>query len=245
MRVLLLAAGYGTRLYPLTEKVPKALLKVKDATLLDCIIRKVTSLGDSVAVDATVLISNNKFYSDFVAWKERGNHKLEIINDGSNSPAEKLGAIGDIHFAVSKFPEDDWLIVGTDNFFDWELGDFTVYAQQHRPYVTVGVYKVKALPDASRFGVVELDAQGRIVEFIEKPPRPARTTVAVCIYFFPKESLGNLDVFLRQMETADAAGKYIEWLVTRTSVYGQIASGRWLDVGTRSALQEAEKIGEV
>lgn len=242
MRILLLAAGYGTRLYPLTRYVPKALLSVGGKPFINTIIDKLKPLIERFSADEIIIVSNNKFYKKFVSWKKEYKAKVKIINDGSNSPRNRLGAIGDICFSLNGRKKDDWLILGSDNFFDWDLVDFVNFSLKKSPYSCVGIYKLSKLSLAKHFGVVKTDREKRIKYFAEKPKNPESGKVATCIYFFPKESLSYLNDFLKETDKPDASGKYIEWLIGQSRVYGYSFKGRWIDIGHKSNLIEVERI---
>lgn len=242
MRVLILAAGYGTRLYPMTIDLPKALIPLKGLTILDLILDKVNNLKSGGCVNGITIVSNNRFYEIFIEWKNKAKHDVEILNDGSNNPNDRLGAIGDMDFAISKYPADDWLIIGSDNFFDWQLNDFIDFSNQGRPRSSVGVYALANRDQAKRFGVVDLNDQGRVVEFSEKPKNPVSNKIAVCIYFFPKESLSDLKKFINESSSCDLSGRYIEWLTKKDKVNGYLFKGKWVDIGSKDSLAEAENI---
>ena len=166
MKTLILAAGYGTRLYPLTENTAKALLSLGEQTLIDVVIDKLCASG---ADDISVL-SNQRFFNDFTDWSKTKDIDIELISDGSESPESMLGAIGDLNFFLNQTSfSGDLLIIGSDNLFSWQLNDFLAYAKNKNASV-VGVYdmKDKSLV-AKRFGVVEKDKNDRIVTFEEKP----------------------------------------------------------------------------
>jgi len=242
MRVLILAAGYGTRLYPMTVDLPKALIPLKRRVILDIILEKINNLKSQYSVDSISVVSNNRFYKRFLEWKTQVSADVEILNDGSNEPSDRLGAIGDINFAISKYPDQDWLVLGSDNLFDWQLNDFVDFSQQAKPRSSVGVYSLGDKEQAKRFGVVELNDQGRVVKFAEKPQDPQSDKIAVCIYFFPKESLADLKKFMNESSSHDLSGKYIEWLANKDKVDGYLFNGKWVDIGSKDSLAKAENI---
>lgn len=240
MRVLILAAGYGTRLYPLTLNVPKSLVSVCNKPLVNFLIEKLDNLERKFSIEAVTIVSNNKFYKYFLEWKKKYNINAEIVNDGSNSPEDRLGAVKDIKFAIGG-KKDDWLVLGGDNLFGDDLIEFCKFSYDKNPSPCIGLYDVKEKKLASRYGVVKIDSKKRIVKFAEKPKRPLSTLIATCIYFFPKESLNSLDSFLSSESNTDAAGKYICWLSKKTKVYGYTLKGNWLDIGHKDSLIEAER----
>lgn len=242
MKVIILAAGYGTRLYPLTLELPKSLIPVNNKPVINFSIDKVSNLRKKIAIDEVKVVSNNKFYKDFLRWKE--DYKIEgvqIINDGSNTPCERLGAIKDIKFAIDKSKKDDWLIIGGDNLFEDDLVDFLKFAVEKKPFVSVGLYEVFSKKEACRFGVVRLNEEQQLIELKEKPKIPFSTLIATCLYFLPQDSLDFLEKFIQEEDGVDAAGKYISWLIKQFKVFGYKLNGRWIDIGHYDALKEAER----
>ncbi|MDD5195991.1 MAG: nucleotidyltransferase family protein [Candidatus Omnitrophica bacterium] len=239
MRILILAAGYGTRLYPLTLNAPKPLIPINGKPVINFLLDKVKNF-DSRCVKEIKVVCNGKFYKKFLRWKKNYGNKIKIVNDGSNSPEERLGAIKDIKFGIGAV-KDDWLILGGDNLFEDPLSDFLKFSEKVEAHPVIGVHKLKSKKLASRFGVVVMNKDGRIEEFLEKPKEPPTNLVASCIYYFPKESLDFLDTFLAINANADASGQYIAWLIRQVNVFGYVLKGDWLDIGHYDALRLAEK----
>ena len=117
MKAILLAAGYATRLYPLTENFPKALLPIGGRPIADYILDQIDALPD---VDQIYVLSNHKYAGAFADWaKDHAlKHKLTVVDDGTANAETRLGAIGDIWFAIEKMHiDDDLLVVAGDNYF--------------------------------------------------------------------------------------------------------------------------------
>jgi glucose-1-phosphate thymidylyltransferase len=240
MRILILAAGYGTRLYPLTNMVAKPLVEINGVPMLNFLIDKINRLKTKVTIEEVRIVANNKFYDSFLRWQEKYDVAATIVNDGSNSPDDRLGAIGDISFGI-KGVADDWLIMGGDNLFEDSLEGFIDFSLRNRPAPSVGVYDVKNKEVASRCGVVKLSGDGSIIDFEEKPEIPSSTLVASCVYFFPRESFYLFQEFIDKNSNVDASGKYIEWLSRKQKAFGYALQGRWIDIGHIEALKEAER----
>ncbi|MDP2652627.1 MAG: nucleotidyltransferase family protein [Candidatus Omnitrophota bacterium] len=244
MKILVLAAGYGTRLYPLVTDTPKPLLKVSGKPLIDYILDHVQELP---GLNEVLVVTNNKFYLDFQAWakgkREQGFPvKVSVINDGTMTPEDRLGSVGDIHFALEKHPfQDDLLVVGGDNLFDFNLAEYLDFARKNSPAVSIGVYDIGDISKANKFGVVNLAGDGKVDLFEEKPPQPKSSLIAMCFYHFPRESLGLIGKYMSKSGKADNAGHYIQWLVKENAVYGFKFRGRWYDIGSIEAYQEAQK----
>ncbi|MCA9401221.1 MAG: nucleotidyltransferase family protein [Candidatus Omnitrophica bacterium] len=241
MKVLILAAGYGTRLKEIAKDLPKPLLPVNDKPLMEYIIERVEHINE---LNEIIVVTNNKFYSQFNDWAQsmRYDVPINVINDGSNSPEERLGSIGDIHFALKHAGiDEDLLIVGGDNLFDFDLKSYSEFAQVHRDSVTIGVFDIHNLEEAKLFGVVALDESQKITSFEEKPLRPKSSLIAMCFYYLPHTTFELMDNYLNSTEKTDKAGDYIKWLCQKIDVYGFKFSGKWYDIGSIEAYQDAQQ----
>lgn len=241
MTALILAGGYGTRLAELGKNTPKPLLKIQNRYLLDYILEKIKPLKD---VEKIVLVTNNRFYGIFQQWaKEQSGYAcpIRIVNDGTNTPEDRLGSIGDIDFVIRQENlRDDLLVVGGDNLFEGSLESYVQFSRGKAPAVTIGVYDVRSLEDARRFGVAGIDARGRINFFEEKPVKPRSTLIAMCLYYLPKKSLGLIADYLLESGKSDTAGDYIRWLYQKIDVYGFPFLGKWYDIGSVESYREAQ-----
>ena len=242
MKVLILAAGYGTRLYPLVQDTAKPLLKVADKPLIDYTLDKLQKFS---GLSQVLVVTNDKFFKIFKDWAEA--HKkypigIKVVNDGTKTPEERLGSIGDIHYVIQQeHIADDLLVVGGDNLFDYFLDDYIAFARQVSPRVTIGLYDIEDKKKAKIYGVVCVDGQNRITSFEEKPVSPKSSLIGMCLYYFPKKSLGLISDYLRETQKADKAGDYINWLYQREDVYGFKFQGKWFDIGSIESLEEAQK----
>jgi len=237
---LILAAGYATRLYPLTREYPKSLLEVKGRPILDYIIDKLEAVDE---VSEIIIVTNSKFIANFRQWKKkvRAAKKLTLVDDLTKTNRDRLGAIGDIDFAVDKNRiKEDLLVVGGDNLFSGSLAKFLEFAAQKKPAATIGVYKLKELKDASRYGVVKLGSDNRVIHFEEKPKHPKSKLVAMCLYYIPSGHLSLINGYVKIRKKADATGNYIDWLKDRVETYGFIFRGFWYDIGDLKYLTAAK-----
>lgn len=240
MHIVILAAGYGTRLYPLTKRIAKPLVTVNNKPMINYLVDKIKNLADSFSVDEVRVVVNNKFYKSFLAWKKKYKVRVKILNDGSNSPDDRLGAIKDMKFAIGK-TKADWLVLGGDNLFQDDLIGFIKFAKKNKPHPSIGLYDVECKKMATRFGVVKLNKEKRISKFQEKPKKPLSTLAASCVYFFPEQSLYLFESFISNNESVDASGKYIAWLSKESKVFGYTLSGKWIDIGHFDSLKQAER----
>ena len=238
MKALILAAGYGTRLATVIKDTPKPLIPVGNRPLIDYVVDK---LQDIKVLSEIVVVSNNKFTPHFQQWAaSRKGLPIRIVNDGTNTPEERLGSVGDIRFVWQRESSlDDWLIIGGDNLFDGDLTRFMDFAISKTPAVTIGVYDIHDIQAATKFGVLAIDANRKVTSFQEKPEKPASSLITMCLYYFPKQTLVYLDEYLRESKAVDAAGSYIKWLSEKKNVYGFQFTGKWYDIGSIESLEEA------
>jgi glucose-1-phosphate thymidylyltransferase len=242
VKALILAAGYATRLYPLTKDTPKPLLKLHHRSILDYILERIEHVGD---VEQILIVTNNKFYNQFEDWlqpKLKGcPYRYKLITDGSNSVEDRLGAIGDIKLAIDKEEiQEDLLVVGGDNLFDFDLNQFVEFSSAQIPFHSICLY----LPnnnhtDLTQYGIAQITNDSRIQDFEEKPEFPKSNLISTCIYFFPKEKLRLVNEYLWQGNRNDTPGSYIHWLTENDRVYGKIFDGIWFDLGDFDSLTEA------
>lgn len=240
MRIIILAAGYGTRLYPITLSLPKPLICINNKPIINFLLDKTDDLKRYYPVKEIKIVTNNKFYRSLSDWKNKYKPAAEIINDGSNCPEDRLGAVKDIRFAVNGV-KDDWLVLGGDNLFEDDLLGFVEFAYKRKTFPCVGLYDLKNKKRASDYGVVKIDSLNRVIKFEEKPKDPESTLAATCVYFFPQDSLKLLDLFISEKKVNDASGEYIKWMGEKTEVYGYVFKRGWFDIGSKDALMEAER----
>ncbi len=216
MIALVLAAGYGTRMHPLTENTPKALLKIGERSILDSLLDKLAAPG--VQARQVVLVSNHRFAEAFQRWFAQrktatpppaagpsgrppkaellpaagaggGAIPWRVLDDGSTSDQDKLGSVGDLAFAIRQGRwEDDLLVFGSDNLFEESLEGFMEFARR-KGAVTLGATELPDRKKASLYGVLSVDAQQRITGFAEKPKDPPSSLVSTAVYFFPRTTL--------------------------------------------------------
>ncbi len=243
MKALILAAGYGTRLYPLVTDTPKPLLPVANKPLINHIVDKLKDLPD---LNELLVVTNQKFDQNFLQWAKETQKQfpapIRIVNDGTTAPENRLGSVGDIDFTIKTIStNDDLFVLGGDNLFDYQLNDFVVFAQAKKTAVTVGLYDIHNLKDATMYGVVELGANGKMLSFEEKPALPKSTLISMCCYYFPRETLAYLDEYKKTVGKMDKAGEYIRWLAQQKEVCGFKFSGKWYDIGSIESYQEAQE----
>ena len=234
---ILLAAGYATRLHPLTQDRPKALLPLGRGVMLDEVIATLPEVPD---LAKTVLVTNHRFAAQFTAWQRERQAPVQVVDDGTETADTRLGAIRDLELArQSGRAVGDLLVLGTDNLFRWPLARFVAQARRHQPHASVALWQAPSREAATQFGVVQQDATGRITQFVEKSPTPPSASVALCVYYFPEPMGGMMRRFISEGGNTDAPGHFVRWLSEHQPVYGIPMDGAWYDIGTLDAYQAA------
>jgi glucose-1-phosphate thymidylyltransferase len=234
MKALILAAGYATRLRPLTDTIPKQLLPVGGRPMVDWIVDKIREAG----IDDIHLVTNARFAGLFDAWAKAAG--VTVHDDGTTTNETRLGAIGDVRFVRNRTGwDDDLLVIAGDNLFDYSLADFTRFAAEKRASA-VAVYDVGDRELATQYGVIDLDADDRVVGFVEKPAEPPTTLCATATYLYAREHAGLVDAYLGEGNPPDQPGHFIAWLYHREPVYGFRIPGGWYDIGDADQLLEAD-----
>lgn len=231
MKALILAAGYATRLSPLTDDFPKGLLPVGGRPMVDWIVDSIRRAG----IDDVRLVTNARFAPLFDDWST-GNG-VAIVDDGTDSNETRLGAIGDIRFADL---DDDALIVAGDNLFDYDVGELVEFWRGKGSESAVAVHDVGDRELAKKYGIVEVAADDRIVGFVEKPDEPPSTLAATATYLYSRAHLELVDAYLAEGNNPDQPGNYVAWLHERRPVYAYRFAGGWYDIGDYDQLLEAD-----
>ncbi|HUI37426.1 MAG TPA: nucleotidyltransferase family protein [Gaiellaceae bacterium] len=239
MKALILAAGYATRLYPLTLDRPKALLPVGGKPMLDHLMEQLEQVE---GLDEVYVVTNSKFAEAFREWAAaRSGLPLRIIDDGTVDDDSKLGAIGDLDLTIREAElDDDLIVLAGDNLFSESIAPFPVFALR-KGGPALGVYDVGDLDTIRRYSVIELDDDDRVTRLEEKPERPRSTLAGIALYFYPRPALRYVREYLEDGNNPDQPGRLVQWLYPRTAVYGWRVPGRWFDVGSKETLAEADR----
>lgn len=237
MKCLILAAGYATRLYPLTENFPKPLLKVGDKTILDWLIDDMDTIGE---VDEYVVISNHKFANHFEEWASAKKQKITVVDDGTSTNETRLGAVKDIQFAVEKLAlDDDMLVIAGDNLLDFSLTKFITYAKEKNASCCMRYYE-KDEKKLLKSGIVTVDESDRVLEMTEKSPNPATHWACPAFYFYKKEDAKRVPQGIEEGCGVDAPGSFIAWLCKKTSVYAMEMPGSRYDIGNLESYEQVK-----
>lgn len=241
MKVIILAAGYSVRLQPLTLNTPKSLLPVGGRKIIDCIIDRLSTADNSAPI---YIVTNARFFGAFDSWAKASPHKrrITILNDGTTSNENRLGAIRDLELAISEESmDDDVLVIAGDNLFEFDLNRFLEFARSRPDGVSIALYDIGDLEQAKNFGVLKIDGNNRVIDFEEKPASPKSTLVSTGIYYFPKNKLPFIKEYVKMQSKLDAPGYYISWLSRTDKVYGFSFTEKWYDIGTLESYTKADR----
>ena len=238
MKCLILAAGYATRLYPLTENFPKPLLKVGEKTILDWLIDDIDTLG---MVDEYVVISNHKYAQHFDTWAKEKNQKITVVDDGTSTNETRLGAVKDIQFAIDKLNiDDEMLVIAGDNVLDFSLTKFIRYAKEKNTSCIMRYYEESEIK-LTKCGVVEIDDSDRIISMEEKPRQPKSHWCCPPFYYYTKEDARLVQKGIDSGCGTDAPGSYIAWLCSQTPVHAMEMPGKRFDIGNLESYQQVQE----
>ena len=242
MKAVLLCAGYATRLYPLTKDKPKPLLPIAgDKSMLEWLLDHLSKVPK---VDAVYLVTNDKFAGHFESWAKDKKFPwpLVTVNDKTTSNETRLGAIGDLNYVLTtqKIGAEDLIVLAGDNYFDFDLPFFVAQAEKKRPHGSIAVYDVGDRELAKQYGLVSRAADGKILEFFEKPKDPPTTLASCGIYWLPKETRVLLDRYIAGGHNADQPGHYMSWLAQTDGLYAVPLQGVWLDIGDLQSYEKAK-----
>lgn len=231
MKCVVLAAGYATRLYPLTENFPKPLLKVREKTILDWLL---DDLNNMVDISEFIIISNHKFIDFFKKWAQGVDYsdKITVLDDGSTANDNRLGAVKDIAFAIKECDiQDDFMVLAGDNLTDFSLKGFYEYFQEKKK-TCIMRHCEKSIEKLKRTGVVVLDEYEKVLSMEEKPDKPMSNWAVPPFYIYSKETAALITKAVNeQVCNVDAPGDFIAWLCENEDVYAYEMPGARYDVG--------------
>ena len=237
MKAIILAAGYATRLYPLTLNMPKALLPIGGKPIIDHIVAQMDTVEE---LDEIYVVSNDKFAGHFEEWAKTAVSRVPIIvlNDGTTDDSNKRGAIGDISFVIDEMKiDDDLMVIAGDNFFTYSLKDYVrFFREKDRDCVCVKVWEDES--QLSQFGIALLDWAGKVLDIEEKPAKPKSNTVVFAAYLYKKETVPMFAEYLAAGNKPDAPGNFPAWLYKKQDVYAYTFDGECYDVGTPESYHE-------
>lgn len=235
MKCLILAAGYATRLYPLTENFPKPLLDISGKTILDWLIDDIDTLGE---VDEYIVISNHKFAEHFEDWRQKKMQKITVLDDGTSTNETRLGAVCDIQFAINELSlDDDMLVIAGDNVLDFSLTEFIKYAKD-KGTSAIMRYHESRRECLAKSGVVLVDQSDLVISMEEKPENPKSEWCSPPFYFYTRGDAKRLPEAISSGCGTDAPGSLAAWLCRHTKIYAMEMPGKRYDIGNLESYKE-------
>jgi glucose-1-phosphate thymidylyltransferase len=239
MNAIVLAAGYATRLRPLTESFPKPLLPVGGRPMIDWIVERIEEVAD---LEGIHVVTNARYAADFARWADdRG---IQVHDDGTTSNEDRLGAIGDLRLTIedARLQGDDLLVIAGDNLFDYSLAEYVKWWHGRGEASAVAVRRIPDRELIKHYGVVTVDKDDRITSLVEKPQNPQGDLAATATYIFHHAHAARVQEYLEEGNSPDQPGRFLAWLVPRVPVYGYAFEGLWMDIGDRQQLLEADNL---
>ena len=243
MKCIVLAAGYATRLYPLTENQPKPLLEVAGKSILDHAMEKIDRVDD---INEVIIVTNDKFAGHFEEWKNSATYSksLTVVNDGTLTNDTRLGAIGDIQYVIDQLKiDDDLMIIAGDNLFEFELSDFASFFYE-KDSDCITTYHEASDAQLKRAGVIEIDGESRVLSFEEKPEQPKSSFCVPAFYLYQKDTLPFFQKYLEEGNNPDAPGHFVPYLIKHKAVHAFQFEGKRYDIGTLESYEAVQKIFE-
>lgn len=238
MICLILAAGYATRLYPLTENFPKPLLKVGEKTILDHLIDDIDTSGE---VSEYVVVSNHKYAEHFTRWARGKSVKVTVVDDMTETNETRLGAVRDIQFAIDALSLDgDMLVIAGDNVLDFSLTEFIAYAKDKGTSAVMRYFEEDA-KRLTRSGVLNIGDGDLITDMTEKPAIPSSNWCCPPFYYYTAEDARKVRRSLDEGAGADAPGSFIAWLCHDTRVHAMVMPGKRYDIGNLESYERVQK----
>lgn len=238
MKCLILAAGYATRLYPLTENFPKPLLKVGDKTILDWLVDDIDTLN---LIDEFVIISNHKFANHFNDWAKTKLQKITVVDDMTSTNETRLGAVKDIKFAIDALDiKDDMLVIAGDNVLDFSLTKFIEYAMKKKTTCVMRYYE-ENLQKITKSAALKIDENDLVLEMQEKPQNPQSHWCCPAFYYYTQEDSMRIENAISEGCATDAPGSFIVWLCKKTKVHAMEMPGSRYDIGNIESYNMAKE----
>ncbi len=237
MKCIILAAGYATRLYPLTENFPKPLLKVGEKTILDWLVDDISPL-----VEEFVVISNHRFYEQFCAWAAEKDETIIVLDDGTESNETRLGAVKDIQFAVDQLSiAEDCLVMAGDNVLDFSLQKFVAFAKV-KGTSCVMCHEENRLEALQKTAVITMDKKQLITSYEEKPKEPKGNHAVPPFYYYKAADIQRIPEALEAGCGYDAPGSFAAWLSRQTKMHAFVMPGKRYDIGDMKSYEAVNQI---
>lgn len=241
MKAIVLAAGYGTRLYPLTKDKPKMLLPIAERPMIDHTIERLNEVEE---IGEYLVVTNHRFADQISEWADSAptTKPIRVIDDGTMNNDDRLGAIDDIRYVLGEAEiMEEHLVVASDNLFEFDVNAF-VSVCRDKEAAALALKDMAGSPLISQYSVVELDENNKVIRFEEKPANPKTSLVSTCCYIFPADNRSLIDKYLLEGNNPDAPGYYIQWLYSKRDVYGFVFEESWFDIGDIDSYDEANTL---
>lgn len=247
MKALILAGGHATRLWPVTKNRAKPLLPLAGKPILSHTLDELEAMEE---VDKIYVTTNEKFEDEFREFLEGRSDKNELIIEKQETEEEKYGALGGILNVIRKKGEDDYLVIGGDNYYSFDLKDYVEFSKE-KGSVTNACYEINDVEEAKNYGIVDFNEGKKVVDFQEKPENPKTTVASTACFFFPESEMDVFDEYvdywegkLPKSKYLDSPGRLMQWLPGRHDLYAYPFKGRWMDIGTRKGyLRAMQELG--
>ncbi|MBR5350886.1 MAG: nucleotidyltransferase family protein [Prevotella sp.] len=238
MKTIILAAGYATRLYPLTENTPKQLLNVGGRTIMGRMLDDLDAISD---VHENVIVTNHKFVNHFKEWMDNATYcnAIHLLDDGSENENDRMGAVGDLVAAIEAMDiDDDILVVYADSLLDFSFDTFVDFFKE-KSASCIMYHPMDDEEELKKYAVVEVNKKGRVKRIEEKPQKP-RTNLAVPpFYIYRKEDLPLIREAINNGCNVDSPGNLVEYLYDKTPIYAMEMPGRRFAI---SDIEEYEQL---
>lgn len=242
MTAIVLAAGYATRLSPLTDACPKSLLPVAGKPVIEYVF---DAIGATPGIGRILLVVNGRHHDAFRAWLPRARVRcpVALLNDGTRTNEERLGSTGDLRFALEQTRlDDDFLLLPSDRILGFSLDAFC--QAFHRHAEAVNACHDLGTTDAIRLrhGCVVIGADGRVVDFEEKPASPRSSIASIAVYAYPRSCIPLVSEFLRQGGDPDAPGHFARWYLARRPFHAFLFTEECHDIGTVESYRAVDEL---
>jgi glucose-1-phosphate thymidylyltransferase len=241
MKAVVRAAGYATRLRPLTDSIAKPLLPLAGRPMVDYLCDRIDEVGE---IERIHVVTNARFASQFAEWAagRSGRIPVAVHDDGTSTNEDRLGAIGDLRFVVEQagLAGEHLFVVAGDNLFEFSPADYVAFWRAKGRASAIAVHDVGDLELVRQYGVVTVGEGDRVVSVVEKPERPESTLAATAAYLFHADHAALTEQYLAEGNSPDQPGRFVVWLHEREPVYAWRFPGSWLDIGDRHQLLQAD-----
>ena len=239
MICIVLAAGYATRMYPLTENAPKPLLHVQAKPILNWLLDDIDGIP---AIEQILVVSNHRFISHFEAWskEQRYAKPLRVLDDGFTTNETRIGAVRDIQVALAHMGQPaDALVIAGDNVLEFSFSGFVAYYQQVR-HSCVMCYREPDVARQRKTGIITVDEASRVTSFQEKPQRPKSDLAVPPFYLYTDSDLRRIPEAIADGCPVDAPGSLAAWLSSHSQVYAWQMPGKRYDIGSLAGYEAVQ-----